>query len=441
MAPRRPQTPPQHSRRWSDLPSELLEKIGSCFQNNYVDVLRFRAVCSSWRRYSSTPLPPRIRSLSTLPPLVSRDNSYQYVLKELVVYSAQPARLSTTTPPLLLKQSLQQSGDDAVMILKLLNSPVPLDGGNFKYRGKVFDLQDFRVNEMGFDHHLVPSGHGCSAVVNPREVAVSSRLCNIGDDKGFTVMAVLPRYFASLAVWRMGEESWTIITQDPRSFHFDSVSYLNDKFYAMDLRRNIAVIEYDKEIVTLRQVAQGKGKEHDRYKEPKILVESLGNIFLVQGDLEQWKQDRTFRFEVEKLDEKEGRWVKPSRDELKGHLLFAGYCRSFSLMPNDFPEYNKTNCIHFTDFCIHSPFAIFDLEDGRVKSWCEYHGCKWQLPTWRLPKMLRRCRRKRKKSHCWVRRVLGFLWRLTEAILEFFWSLTEAILDFLISICIEAADD
>ncbi|KAJ4828019.1 hypothetical protein Tsubulata_046188 [Turnera subulata] len=90
-------------------------------------------------------------------------------------------------------------------------------------------------------------------------------------------------------------------------------------------------------------------------------------------------------------------------------------------MANDFPEY-KTNCIHFSELCFppfycychrcgNSAIAIFDLEDGQVKSWCEYYGCNVQLPTW-LPNMLRR-QRMRNKFH-WVRRVVGFLWRSNE---------------------------
>ncbi|KAJ4844819.1 hypothetical protein Tsubulata_037114 [Turnera subulata] len=82
-------------------------------------------------------------------------------------------------------------------------------------------------------------------------------------------------------------------------------------------------------------------------------------------------------------------------------------------MANDFPEY-KDSCIYLTDplipsspchRCGYSAIAIFDLEDGLVKSWCEYYGCEWLLPTWH-PEMLRP-ERKKKKFHYWVRRVLG----------------------------------
>ncbi|KAJ4847010.1 hypothetical protein Tsubulata_048100 [Turnera subulata] len=307
MAPRRPQTSPQYSR-WSDLPSELLEKIGSCLQNSYIGILRFRAVCSTWRRYSSTPLPPKIQSL-TLPPIVYLNNSYQYVLKELAVYSVQPAHLHNTTP-LLLKQSLE-STDDPVMILKPLNSPLLDDR---KHRGLVFDLRDFKVNEMWFDHCLLPRGHDGSRTVNPPEVevAVSSSLCNIGDDEGLTVVAIVPRLSSSLAVWRMGDKSWTI-TRDRRFQLFHSVSYFNDKFYAMDSKRNIVVIDCDKDTVNIRQlVAQGNCNEWNPYQ---ILVESLGDIFLVQREFR--RQDNIERCVVEKLDEKEGKWVKPSRDDLR----------------------------------------------------------------------------------------------------------------------------
>ncbi|KAJ4827182.1 hypothetical protein Tsubulata_030172 [Turnera subulata] len=53
--------------------------------------------------------------------------------------------------------------------------------------------------------------------------------------------------------------------------------------------------------------------------------------------------------------------------------------------------------------CGYCAIGIFDLEDGLVKSWCEYYGCKLQT--------------KRKAFHYWVRRVFGFLRRSNENIL------------------------
>ncbi|KAJ4824096.1 hypothetical protein Tsubulata_044248, partial [Turnera subulata] len=219
--------------RWSDLPRDLLERIGNCLQNDYLDILRFRAVCSSWRRYSSTdPLPPMIPSL-TLPPLVYLNDSYQYVLKELAVYSVQPAHLpGTVTTPLVLSQSLKSQTDE-VMILKALNSPLCI-----KHKGLVFDLRDFRVKEMWSDYCLVPSVLvSSSRTLPPSEVAVSSSFRNICDNDGFTVMAVI-RPCSSLFVWTARDEGWTIIN-DPR-FMFDKVTYLNDKFYALDGRSSVA---------------------------------------------------------------------------------------------------------------------------------------------------------------------------------------------------------
>ncbi|KAJ4842357.1 hypothetical protein Tsubulata_030431 [Turnera subulata] len=72
---RRPRTVVEH-RWWSDLSRELLEMIVNCLQNNYLDVLRFRAVCRSWRR-SSTPLPRAIPSLGVPPFVINDDQKYQ----------------------------------------------------------------------------------------------------------------------------------------------------------------------------------------------------------------------------------------------------------------------------------------------------------------------------------------------------------------------------
>ncbi|KAJ4842299.1 hypothetical protein Tsubulata_040561 [Turnera subulata] len=133
------------------------------------------------------------------------------------------------------------------------------------------------------------------------------------------------------------------------------------------------------------EVVQAESDEHgDGDVVFHFLVESLGDIFRLCHYPEHG-------FEVEKLDN-EGRLVKLSRVELEERLFFVGsYHSSFSVMANDFPEY-KTNCIHFTardsktfrhSYCHHcgsGNIPIFDGEDGRLMSWCEYYGCL-QLPS------------------------------------------------------------
>ncbi|KAJ4826036.1 hypothetical protein Tsubulata_033850 [Turnera subulata] len=373
------------ARSWSDLPIDLVEKICSCLQiqNNYFDILRFRAVCSSWRR-SSPPLPPMIPTLSIPPVNPSRslrhlyfvpDKSYQFELKELAVYSVQPARPSgtgTSTTLLLLTPSLKSA--DA-MVFRGLNTSLPS-----KYRTTVFDLRDFVVNEMWFTYCLVPTDG--STPVDPRLVAVSSVIRNIGD--GFKVMAFIEAQ--TLAVWMMGGEGWTInCYRIDWTHYFRSVSYGNGKLYALHWSNKIAVIDTTrprgKEIM---QVVQAKRDEHGDAVF-QYLVESLRDVFrLCQYPGQEG-------FEVEKLDT-EGKLVKLSGVEVEERLFFVGsYHSSFSVRANDFPEY-KTNCIHFTSrnsktfphsYCHHcgsGNIPIFDGKDGRLRSWCGYYGCL-QLPS------------------------------------------------------------
>ena len=49
--------------QWADLPKELLEIIGKCFDSR-IDVVRFRSVCSSWRSSVSCSFDTEIQRFS-----------------------------------------------------------------------------------------------------------------------------------------------------------------------------------------------------------------------------------------------------------------------------------------------------------------------------------------------------------------------------------------
>ncbi|KAJ4833018.1 hypothetical protein Tsubulata_010640 [Turnera subulata] len=261
------------------------------------------------------------------------------------------------------------------MELKSANSSsLPLIDGE-----RVLDVRDLRVKEMWFEYSLVPVD-ACSCAVRAGRVAVSSSLSkNTGN--GLTVMAVTPR--RKLAMWRKGDDGWKLSRNN--SFGADRVVFTNGHFYASNLEGKVVKIgSTNPSFLNIRRVAQPKQKFRwsDVY-----LVETLGDLFLV------YKEGTTdnVRFKVEKLDWKEGKWVKPSADELKGCLLFPGYNSSFSLVANDFPEY-KINCIYLRDVfslrvsCCHrcgflGCIRIFDVEDGLLRTWCDYYGSS-PIPSW-----------------------------------------------------------
>ncbi|KAJ4828038.1 hypothetical protein Tsubulata_036827 [Turnera subulata] len=218
---------------WSELPTDLLLKIVLCFENNYLDVLRFRAVCPSWR--SSIPFPPAIPNLSPPDLVVERSTkqppvvkSYKVVFKELAVFAVQPAVSHTATTPLILRTKPKPS--KGVMMFESLNPP-PMpkikDG-----KAAAFDLRDFRVTRVRFDHCLESVDGRNSLVAIPSQVAISSSFPR------YMVVAVLPDYH-TVAMWRVGDGEWTLVKdlmfEDRRHCRFQSVVFLNDRFYAFDL--------------------------------------------------------------------------------------------------------------------------------------------------------------------------------------------------------------
>ncbi|KAJ4826037.1 hypothetical protein Tsubulata_033854 [Turnera subulata] len=348
---------------WSDLPLELLEKIVSCLENSYLHVLRFRAVCRSWR--SSTPLPPRIPSLM-LPPLDVE--SEPILIKELAVYFVQQAVSGTGSTPLLLRA--HETSD--VMILEELFNPLPLEERN---RRTELDLIDFRVRELWFDYSL-QSDDGC-VVAFTDSVAVNSSFRKT-DCGRFTAVAWI--YNRSVfAMWRMEADMWTTTTYSAlpplRSF-----VYCNDKLYAHDYFTGpvVAISATKPDCIELRPVAQAKLDTVRPYN--LFLVESFGDLYLVT---EYYSEPY---FVVEKLDDEEegGEWVKPG-DEWKERLLFLSSSSSFSLMAKDFPEY-KANCIYLPgiyNFYGTGPsgIGVFDMEDGTAMWWCDYYDCP-EPPIW-----------------------------------------------------------
>ncbi|KAJ4843210.1 hypothetical protein Tsubulata_011419 [Turnera subulata] len=334
---------------WTDLPLDLLEKIGSYLQDSYVDILRFRAVCSSWR--SSTPLPPIVPSLKTLPPLVPDDNnkSRHCLLKKLTVFSLQPADdLSGATTPLLLrtlpsKPNSKSEQEDHVIPLEALNYPEL----GAKY---LLDTRDFRVKEIWFDHYLEAVDGSSSDNENPtRGVAV----CWGDDFDVCMVMVVTPS--SELEMWRTGDDSWAFLDSSDK---FVSVVYFNEKFFALDQFGRVLAIDAAKPN-SVQEISRDPTTFLENcYEVDFVLVKSLGHLFLVF-------EDREWFMRTLMLDEVKGEWVRPPRDDesRRERLLFVTLKSSFSIVAKDFPEYNDTWIVYFRDH----PFP--------------FHGC-CEPPNW-----------------------------------------------------------
>ncbi|KAL0321840.1 UNVERIFIED_CONTAM: putative F-box protein [Sesamum calycinum] len=102
-------------RMWSDLPQELVEKIANCLDTE-TDVLRFRAICSSWRLTR-----PFRRSLCTPLKLPLIWKSYHPLYKDayysLIERNVYRVQLPETTEPRFWLVMTERSSDDKLRIL------------------------------------------------------------------------------------------------------------------------------------------------------------------------------------------------------------------------------------------------------------------------------------------------------------------------------------
>lgn len=398
------------SLQWANLGRDLLSLIAKCLDTR-VDVLRFRAVCHSWR--SSIPLPPKIPSpypslklpfpISPNPHLHPRRRGY-FLLKEYTVYAVQPLTKisdssSTTAKTWIIKIEESKSGK------VILNDPLfrfPFKNLN-KNLPKVLNLLDYRVDEISKAYGLefVQQGKAPELDFNElksttmiRKVVTSSNLENIGD--GFAVMAL--HTGGKLGVWRMGDKKWNNINDNRERSHYSDIVYDKGKFYALDFTG--LVVSVDPATLKLTELSPVRSFRYEYGGQTKYLLKSFGDLFRIdQCDLDDidlcvYSSDSDdsgpVRVIVYKLDEEKRDWVQ--MEGLDDRVLFAGDDVSFSVLAKDF-EGCKRNCVYYRDDTFseenedHPGFdvGIFCLEDGTSGPLSKFPGYSkifWPPPTW-----------------------------------------------------------
>ncbi|KAJ4844096.1 hypothetical protein Tsubulata_006484 [Turnera subulata] len=183
---------------WSDLPTELLEKIWNCLRSTHSDTLQFRSIFRSWR--SSAPLLRATNSFSK----TDRGNHSQVTF--------------TNAPPLY---GFPASDGDGTCVFP-----------------KVINLLDFEVIELCI--------HNClSGSYEDNKLAFASGHHSKSDDGCITVLGV-DNVDGELGVWRTGDERWTFFS-DPtiKDLRFISVLFIHNKFNAIDHDGSIVTIDPD----------------------------------------------------------------------------------------------------------------------------------------------------------------------------------------------------
>ncbi|KAF2312476.1 hypothetical protein GH714_034809 [Hevea brasiliensis] len=280
------------SPQWASLGIDLLSKIAKCLDTS-VDILRFSAVCYSWR--SSIPPPPKIPSPCPslkLPfaigpnPCLNPNRRGYFLLIESTIYALQPlTKISDsckTTKTWLIKIEESKSG-------------------------KVLNFLDYRVDETSKAHGLkfVDQGKAPELDFNElksttmiKKVVTSSNLDKIGD--GFAIMAL--HTAGKLGVWRMGDTEWHNINDNRERSHYYDIVYHKWKFYALDFTG--LVLSVDPATLKLTEFSPvmygscyGYGVyKLDEEKHDWVQMEGLDNRVLFVGDDRSlfWRKDGTY---------------------------------------------------------------------------------------------------------------------------------------------------
>ncbi|CAA0834412.1 Unknown protein [Striga hermonthica] len=364
---------------WADLPKELIHKIGKCLDTE-TDVLRFRAVCNSWRS-STTPFKNPLQTPIKLPfPFSAADggSGEHLALSERIVYRIQMPdctgehlalserivyriQLPDCKQPNFWVAKVERSGDGK---LQLLN---PASNHRIKIQPetpipKVLDTLNYRICEVCRAYTLnyvnsVKSNRN-NEYKYGKKVAVSWGV----DNSDCIVMAI----FGEKELWyiKSGDEKWTKVYNKygyNRSSFLDVV-FFSGKFYALDV--NGAAWVFDSEFEQTRVIYNLFS-----YASKKRLVGLYDReLYLVEGSTDKDKRVCRCREEYDeacicrfpntpvlgtfveiliyRMDKQKGEWVMDKT--IDERIIFAGDDCSFSLPAKEFEGCDGTR-VFYTD--------------------------------------------------------------------------------------------
>ncbi|KAJ9704613.1 hypothetical protein PVL29_002934 [Vitis rotundifolia] len=359
---------------WANLPRDLLHLIAKRLDSHF-DLLRFRSVCSSWR--SSSPSKPlSIFSHLLISPMTgfSEITCAFSLSKRLILQVGLPdSRAQTTSDSWLIK--IEKDGSDGI---RLIN---PLTTVKFRHLPpdfpKTIDFSGLRVFELGQEYVLDHHSLGNADPVNTEKAAFCS-------GKGDDFWLLTKNFAGKLAVYRSQDKKWMIIDDTQSPYH--DVTFFDGKFYAVNNTGQTVVVDVANGSLRAMNLAAssevGGGK--------KCLVESKGELLLVNTYFSEEYDGRTIRFKVFRLDQREQTWVEI--ESLDDRLLFLGDYASFSARASDFYGC-KENSICFTEISFFSDemvddafwsgtIGVFDLDSGSIGPLSSYSKTIWPPPAW-----------------------------------------------------------
>ncbi|XP_049387055.1 F-box protein SKIP23-like [Solanum stenotomum] len=386
---------------WCDLPIELVERI-SKFVNSHIDILRIRAVCSSWRSAFS----PNFKTPKSQFPIKLPITSHCYLI-ECTVYVFQLPHPPHTGWLVKILKTL----DGTFMIL----NPLTNRGIKFVSDANRLNLLDFRVSQVCKSYHaklLLEGDLNCHPYAGWGIFKKILPICN-DQTTHFSIMAINVR--DHLLCFKSGDDDWTTLKDLTRSKIVD-ISVYKGNFYAVDTYGE--TIMYDPFSFNKTNVSSTvkilSSSLFNEWGSKKRLVESDGELFLVDMFLDTDvktelqgsgpSRNNPMEIKIYRLDEEQHQWIRVHT--LGDRIFFAGDDCCFSVSSSDFGDQCRGNCIYYKNGDIivdisgndlseevklrykglHDQHTgIITLQDGKLgslSSFLEYADIFWPPPSW-----------------------------------------------------------
>ncbi|XVF68004.1 hypothetical protein PTKIN_Ptkin10aG0167800 [Pterospermum kingtungense] len=296
---------------WTQLPNDLLHHISKRLHSP-LDVTRFRSVCSTWRSAATFPERHHLAPRFPCGGWTNSSGDYYFTLLKRTVFLIQ------TKPSTSWIVKIEYAHDPNK--IQFFN---PLSGFSRLYDfPEGFNLLDFRVLELGEEYVI---GNSILADSNSHmgKVALS---CSDSNANDFVLLSISD--YRNLAMFKPGNQGWTIIHQDTLCRYYDDVIFYKGNFYAVDDKDGTLVVGLDSKTSVIGAPAYG-----DR----KYLLESKGELFLVAmytcSVVKKHSLVWRGKFRVFKLDEVGKEWIEVKN--LGDRVLFVGRYYAFTASAKD----------------------------------------------------------------------------------------------------------
>ncbi|XVF77281.1 hypothetical protein PTKIN_Ptkin14bG0030300 [Pterospermum kingtungense] len=259
---------------WSELPKELLCRIAKRLDTR-LDVLRYRAVCSSWR--ASVPVPPKCPALPVevhflvnhpTRPLAS------FLLSQTTVYRVEPGFETHSRNKTWLIKVEETKKDNNFRVLnpfsqhpiKNLPASFPKELNNLNFRvvetARVFSMQQMR--DDGDDCFIEDN----SSLI--RKIKLASNF-----DSSSVIVAIKRGDLCQMRV--NNDIQWHLFDSD---VHYRDITNFNGKFFTVDLYG--VILGFNENSFSLEEVHSPL--EQMVWEGERYFLESCGHLYIVVRD-------------------------------------------------------------------------------------------------------------------------------------------------------------